>query len=130
MVVRVAVVLASVALGAGVLAQTDATCTGPNVGDYDKPSNWNIGTLPSNAGGPTFSVIIPAGGTVEADLGRAFSISALDLGLGVRLVVDTLDFPAFLNDWAMGDRDTDFNCDMSVNTQDFLVFLNLWSAGC
>ncbi|MCL4743089.1 MAG: DNRLRE domain-containing protein [Phycisphaerales bacterium] len=42
----------------------------------------------------------------------------------------TLDFLAFLNDWAAGDPRADLNGDGTVNTIDFLAFLNAWSAGC
>ncbi|HRQ71573.1 MAG TPA: GC-type dockerin domain-anchored protein [Phycisphaerales bacterium] len=44
--------------------------------------------------------------------------------------VTTLDFLAFLNDWAAGDPRADLNGDGVVNTIDFLAFLNAWSAGC
>ncbi len=44
--------------------------------------------------------------------------------------VTTLDFLAFLNDWAAGNPRADLNGDGTVNTIDFLAFLNAWSAGC
>jgi len=44
--------------------------------------------------------------------------------------VTTLDFLAFLNDWAGGEERADLNGDGTVNTIDFLAFLNAWSAGC
>ena len=45
-------------------------------------------------------------------------------------VVDTIDFVAFLGDWAAKDPSTDLNNDTSVNTSDFVAYLNAWVAGC
>ncbi|MCW5775533.1 MAG: hypothetical protein KIS87_03680 [Phycisphaeraceae bacterium] len=44
-------------------------------------------------------------------------------------VVDTLDFLAFLNDWANGNPKADWNGDGEVNTIDFIAFLNDWVLG-
>ena len=52
--------------------------------------------------------------------------------------VDTIDFVAFLNDWASqfwqdcsaGDCSADLNRDGVVNTIDFIAFLNGWATGC
>ncbi len=44
--------------------------------------------------------------------------------------VNTLDFIAFLNDWAAKDLVADLNGDGTVNSLDFIQFLNLWAAGC
>ena len=44
--------------------------------------------------------------------------------------VNTLDFIAYLNDWAAGNPIADINNDNTVNTLDFIDFLNAWAAGC
>ena len=44
--------------------------------------------------------------------------------------VNTLDFIAYLNDWAARDPGADLNGDGVVNTLDFLAFLNAWATGC
>ncbi|GIK19700.1 MAG: hypothetical protein DYG93_08800 [Leptolyngbya sp. PLA2] len=44
--------------------------------------------------------------------------------------VNTLDFIAFLNDWAAKEPRADVNGDGTINTLDFIAFLNLWAAGC
>ncbi|HZW08784.1 MAG TPA: GC-type dockerin domain-anchored protein [Phycisphaerales bacterium] len=44
--------------------------------------------------------------------------------------VNTIDFIAFLNDWAAKEQIADLNGDGVVNTLDFIQFLNLWAAGC
>lgn len=45
-------------------------------------------------------------------------------------LANTLDFLAYLNDWAAGDPRADFNGDGQNNTQDVLLFLNSWTEGC
>ncbi len=44
--------------------------------------------------------------------------------------VNTLDFIAYLDDWANRRPRADINDDLVVDTRDFLAFLGLWSAGC
>lgn len=43
---------------------------------------------------------------------------------------DTIDFTAYLNDWAARQPEADLNEDGVVNTLDVLVWLNTWSFGC
>jgi hypothetical protein len=45
-------------------------------------------------------------------------------------LVNTIDFVAYLNDWAAKNAGADVNGDGAVNTQDFIAFLDLWAAGC
>lgn len=44
--------------------------------------------------------------------------------------INTLDFLAFLNDWAAGEPGADVNLDGDLNTLDVLYFLNVFNAGC
>ena len=44
--------------------------------------------------------------------------------------VNTIDFIAYLTDWAANDPAADLHDDGTVNTLDFIVFLNAWAAGC
>lgn len=44
--------------------------------------------------------------------------------------VNTLDFIAYLNDWAGHSSRADLNGDGTVNTLDFIAYLNLWASGC
>ena len=44
--------------------------------------------------------------------------------------VNTADFAAYLNAWALGDDSADFDGDGDVDTGDFAEFIGEWAAGC
>lgn len=74
---------------ASALAQSTATYTGANNGNWNTPGNWNLGVVPVNSGGSTFNAIVPTNTTVQFDVDGASAISGLNLQSGALLNISS-----------------------------------------
>lgn len=67
------------------LAQSTATYTGANNGNWNTPGNWNLGVVPVNGPGETFNAIVPANITVQFDVPGQSILTGLNLQGGSAL---------------------------------------------
>ncbi|MCW5775860.1 MAG: dienelactone hydrolase family protein [Phycisphaeraceae bacterium] len=108
-------------------AQTDETAPGQSAAAIARFSP------PSDAAGQTAGVLLTSRWTRDHGT-RGWSAVTVAVRCpsdwNLDGVVNTLDFLAFLNQWADAHPDADFNGDGSVNTLDMLSFLNAYNEGC
>lgn len=71
------------------LAQSTATYTGANNGNWNTPGNWNLGVVPINSESATFNAIIPTNTAVQFNVDGISTISGLNLLAGSSLNLST-----------------------------------------